>query len=52
MSKYTVNVEYTIDVPDDEFDENDDPIAEIEDYYNDFIDEFQTESHCVSVEEC
>lgn len=52
MSKYTVNVEYTIDVPDDEFDENDDPLAEIEDYYNDFIDEFQTESLCVSVEEC
>lgn len=27
MSKYTVNVEYTIDVHDDEFDENDDPIG-------------------------
>lgn len=26
MSKYTINVEYTIDVPDYEFDENDDPI--------------------------
>lgn len=52
MSKYTVNVEYTIDVPDDEFEENDDPLAEIEHYYNDFIDEFQTESSCVSVEEC
>lgn len=52
MSKYTVNVEYTIDVPDDEFDENDDPIDEIEYYYNDFIDEFQTESRCVSVGEC
>lgn len=52
MNKYTVNIEYTIDVPDDEFDENDDPLAEIEGYYNDFIDEFQTESRCVSVEEC
>ena len=46
------NVEYTIYIPDDEFDENEDPIEEIEDYYNDFIDEFQTESRCVSVEEC
>lgn len=52
MSKYTVNVEYTIDVPDDEFEENDDPLVEIEDYYNEFIDEFQTESCCVSVAEC
>lgn len=52
MNKYTVNVEYTIYIPDDEFDENEDPIEEIEDYYNDFIDEFQTESCCVSVEEC
>lgn len=52
MNKYTVNVEYTTYIPDDEFDENEDPIAEIEDYYNDFIDEFQTESCCVSVEEC
>lgn len=52
MNKYTVNVEYTIYIPDDEFDENEDLIEEIEDYYNDFIDEFQTESRCVSVEEC
>ena len=52
MSKYTVNVEYTINVPDDEFDENDDPLAEIEDYYNYFVDAFQAESYCVSVEEC
>lgn len=52
MNKYTVNVEYTIYVPDGELDENEDPIAEIEYYYNDFIDEFQTESRCVSVEEC
>lgn len=52
MSKYIVNIEYTINVPDDEFGENEDPIEEIEDYYNDFIDEFQTESRCVSVEEC
>ncbi len=50
MSKYTVNVEYTINVPDDEFDENDDPLAEIEDGYNYFIDAFQTEAHCSSVE--
>jgi hypothetical protein len=33
MNKYTVNVEYTIYIPDDEFDENEDPIEEIEDYY-------------------
>lgn len=52
MNKYTVNVEYTIYIPDDEFEESEDPIAEIEDYYNDFIDEFQSESRCVSVEEC
>ena len=35
MNKYTVNVEYTIYVPDDEFEENDDPLAEIEHYGND-----------------
>lgn len=52
MSKYTVNVEYTINVPDDEFEENDNPLAEIEDDYNYFVDAFQTESHIVSVEEC
>lgn len=52
MNKYTVNVEYTIDVPDDEFEENDDQIAEIDDDYNYFIDAFQTESRCVSVEKC
>lgn len=52
MSKYTVNIEYTIDVPDDEFEENDDPIEEIEDDYNYFVDAFQTESCCVSVERC
>lgn len=52
MNKYIVNVGYTIYVPDDEFDENEDSIAEIEDCYNDFIDEFQSESRCVSVEEC
>ena len=52
MNKYTVNVEYTIYVPDAEIEENDDPLAEIEHYYNDFINEFQTESSCVSVEEC
>ena len=52
MSKYTVNVEYTINVPDDEFDENDDPLAEIEDGYIYFVDAFQAESYCVSVEEC
>lgn len=51
MSKYTVNVEYTVDVPDDEFEENDNPLAEIEDDYNYFVDAFQTESYCVSVEE-
>lgn len=50
MSKYTVNVEYTIDVPDDEFDENDDPIDEIDDDFNYFIDAFQTEAYCSSVE--
>lgn len=52
MNKYTVNVEYTINVPDDEFGENDDPLAEIEDDYNYFVDAFQAESYCVSVEEC
>ena len=52
MSKYDVTVEYTIDVPDDEFEENDDPVAEIDDDYNYFIDAFQTESCCVSVEQC
>ena len=52
MNKYTVNVEYTIYIPDDEFEESEDSIAEIEAYYNDFIDEFQPESRCVSVEEC
>jgi hypothetical protein len=52
MSKYTVNVEYTINVPDDEFGENDDQLAEIEDGYNYFVDAFQAESYCVSVEEC
>ena len=52
MSKYTVNVEYTINVPDDEFDENDDPLAEINDDYLYFLCAFQTEACCVSVEEC
>lgn len=52
MSKYTVNVEYTINVPDDEFDENDDPIAEIDDDFTYFINAFQTEAYCNSVEEC
>lgn len=52
MSKYTVSVEYTINVPDDEFDENDDPIAEINDDFTYFIDAFQTEAYCNSVEEC
>lgn len=52
MSKYTVNVEYTINVPDDEFGENDDPLAEIEDDFAYFVDAFHTESYCVSVEEC
>ena len=52
MNKYIANVEYTIYIPDDDIDENEDPIAEIKDYYNDFIDEFQTESRCVSVDEC
>lgn len=50
MSQYTVNMKYTIDVPDDEFGENDDPIAEINDDYNYFIDAFQTEAYCSSVE--
>lgn len=50
MSKYTVNVEYTIDVPDDEFDENEDPIDEIDDDFNYFIDAFQTKAYCSSVE--
>lgn len=52
MSKYTVTVEYTIDVPDDEFDENEDPIDEIDDDPDYFIDAFQTESYCSSVEKC
>lgn len=50
MSKYTVNVEYIIDVPDDEFDENDDPIDEIDDDFNYFIDAFQIKAYCSSVE--
>lgn len=49
-SKYTINVEYTIDVPDYEFDENDDPIDEIDDDFNYFIDAFQIEAYCSSVE--
>ena len=52
MSKYTVNVEYTINVPDDEFEDNNAPLAEIEDDYNYFVDAFLTESYCVSVEQC
>lgn len=50
MSKYDVTVEYTIDVPDDEFCENDDPIDEIDDDFTYFIDTFQTEAYCSSVE--
>lgn len=50
MSKYDVTVEYTIDVPDDEFGENDDPIDEIDDDFTYFIDTFQTEAYCSSVE--
>ena len=50
MSKYIVNVEYTIDVPDDEFEGDDGPIAEINDDFTYFIDAFQTESCCVSVD--
>ena len=52
MSRYTVNMEYTIDVPDDEFGENDDPLAKINDDYTYFVDAFQTEACCVSVEQC
>lgn len=52
MSQYTVNMEYTINVPDDEFGENDDPIAEINDDYNYFVNAFQTEACCISVEQC
>lgn len=50
MSKYAVTVEYTIDVPDYEFDENDDPIDEIDDDFNYFIYAFQIEAYCSSVE--
>nr|DAR27690.1 MAG TPA: hypothetical protein [Caudoviricetes sp.] len=50
MSKYTVKVEYTIDVPDDEFEENEDPLVEIDDEFPYFIDAFQTEAYCSSVE--
>lgn len=52
MSKYAVNIECILDVPDDEFNDDDDPIAEIKDDLNYFIDAFQAEYHCSYVEKC
>lgn len=50
MSEYIIRTVHIVDVPDDEFDENDDPIDEIDDDPNYFIDAFQTDSYCSSVE--
>lgn len=50
MSKYIIRTAHIVDVPDDEFDENDDPIDEIDNEFNYFIDAFQAEEFCSSVE--